>query len=241
MHRFFVGPKSISGDTVIIAGEAAHRIREVLRQKVSDVVTVLDNTGMEYRVQLEGIERDKITGRVTDKSLCGNEPDLEITIYQSLLKADRFELVLQKCTEIGVTRFVPVVCYRCIVDKPSNSRFSRWQKIVMEAAEQSKRGTIPEISEPMDFRGACETVGGYSLMPWEQEAQTGIQEALENIGDVKQIGVFIGPEGGFTFDEVGLAKSNGVIPVTLGKRILRAETAGLVTSAIILFALDELK
>ncbi len=240
MHRFFLSVQSIHNDSVVIDGETAHRMREVLRLKVRDRVMILDNTGMEYHVELKTIQRHEITGKVVDKGICENESMLGITLYQSLLKSDKFELVLQKCTEMGVTEFIPIICERCVADRPSESRFHRWQKIVVEAAEQSKRGKIPELGSVLDFKQACENTSGFSLIPWELEKTKGIKTALTGMGSAEHINIFIGPEGGFTPTEIEIALSKGITPVTLGKRILRAETAGLVVVTAVFYEYGEM-
>jgi len=235
MHRFFIPPERIDKGNVSITGGQAHQMREVLRLKSGDRVVVLDNSGMEYQVELRDITRERVYGKVIEQGLCQNEPEIKITLYQTLLKHDKFELVLQKCTEVGVSRFVPIICERCVVDVPSQSRFDRWRKILTEAAEQSKRGKTPDLDQAIDLKQACEEVDGLSLMPWEQEAGDGIKSTIKKFVDEKHVNIFIGPEGGFTPDEVEFARGKGIIPITLGKRILRAETAGVVTTSILMY------
>lgn len=237
MHRFFIPPERIENGNTFISGGQAHQIKEVLRLKSGDQVVALDNTGIEYKVELVEISKNRVKGKVIGQSLCPNEPVIQITLYQTLLKSDKFEWVLQKCTEVGVSRFVPITCERCVVDTPSESRFERWRKILYEAAEQSRRGKISDLDPVIDFKCACEQVDGLSIVPWEQETVDGITAAMSN---EKRVNIFIGPEGGFTVDEIEIARNAGIIPITLGKRILRAETAGIVTATIIMHKSGEL-
>ena len=240
MHRFFVLPHFISGDEVEIVGKQVHQIREVLRLRNGDKIIVLDNTGKEYTVRLVDVTRQKVIGEITSQSYCPNEPSLDVTVYQALLKGSKLDFVLQKCTEIGVTRFVPIICERCVAAKPSTSRFERWRNIILEAAEQSGRGKIPELGSILDFKQACENANGFSLIPWESEKTIGIKAILNNIETVNRINVFIGPEGGFTSSEVEFAQSKGIPAVSLGKRIMRAETAAIVAITAVLYEYGEM-
>ncbi len=241
MHRFFIPPEWIEQNTVIIKDEQAHHLRDVLRIKFGDQIILLDGSGYEYQVKVVDIKKDRITGEILERCLCPSEPKVMITLYQALLKGGKLDFVLQKCTEIGVTRFVPIVCHRSINRDPGNFRQARWQKIVREAAEQSGRGRIPVLEPVIDFQQACARVDGMSFLPWEEEMGLGIRNALNKAGKTNQLSIFIGPEGGFTGDEVELARSHGIIPVTLGKRILRAETAGVVVASVICYEYWEME
>lgn len=241
MHRFFVSPECINQSAVVISGKQAYQIKEVLRLQTGDRITVLDNTGSLYKVNLINITRETVMGEVVETECCPNEPTVQITLYQALLKSDKFEMVLQKGTEIGISRFVPIICERSVAKVPSNSRIERWQRILMESAEQSRRGIIPELEPPTDFRQVCKEIDGFTLMPWEQEYNKGIKAAMIDNGANRIINIIVGPEGGFSHEEVQYAQSAEVIAVTLGNRILRAETAGLVTATIVLYELGELE
>ena len=243
MHRFFVPGDCISQDSIVIDGGLAHRLRSVLRLGAGDHVVVLDNTGWEYEVELGAASSGRIGGRITGRSLSTAEPRTRITLYQALLKGSSFEVVLQKCTEIGVRAFVPVICERCVADPPAEGRTTRWQTIILEAAQQSRRGRLPELHPAIAFHDACRSSKGVALLPWEQEGAQAIRAALrafvkrETPSDVS---IFIGPEGGFSTPEAELARSEGILPVSLGSRILRAETAGLVASSLVLYEFDDL-
>lgn len=242
MHRLFVLPECIHGNRVVITDQQARQLRHVLRFRPGDQIIVLDNTGMEYHVNVVDITSEQVVGEVVGTRWCTNELDVETVIYQALLKGDKFEMVLQKCTKLGVTAFVPVVCERCVVGPPGHSKLNRWRKIITEAAEQSRRGKLPYLHAVTNFEDACDSVEGESLLPWEGETVTGIGSALKSAqGEHSpRLNIFVGPEGGFSDEEVEFARSRGVTPVTLGKLTLRAETAGLVATSAILYEYGEL-
>ncbi len=259
MHRFFVPPSAIEGDTVVLSGAVVHQIRNVLRLRRGDVITVLDDSGWEYQVQLTAVEQHEVAGCVERKTLARTEPRAKVTLYQSLLKGDKFEWVLQKGTELGIVEFVPVVANRCVigsVDDVSEAKLARWKRIILEAAEQSRRGRLPRVHEPVLFAQACERSRNaeLALMPWEGEKTRSIGAVLTEPSSAQvtvqgktmvmhrpfSISVFVGCEGGFTSHEVDQALRYGILPVTLGPRILRAETAALVAATIILYQLEDL-
>ena len=243
MHRFFLPADWIAQSTVVITGKLVHQMRNVLRLGAGDHITALDNSGWEYEVELRKVDSSKVEGRVISKSLAVAEPGTKITLYQALLKGSNFELVLQKCTEIGVSGFVPVICERCIAGEPDSKRLSRWRSIIREAAEQSGRGKLPVLHNPLGFIEACKSASGMALLPWEGERARGIGDVLRSrkkTENASVFSIFVGPEGGFSAEEVKFAQSCGVMPVSLGRRILRAETAGLVAAAITLYELGEM-
>jgi len=227
-------------------GRQVHQLRDVLRLGSGDRIAVLDNTGREYQVELERVERGYAHGVITATGTAA-EPRTAITLYQALLKASRFEFIVQKCTELGVARFVPMMCQRCVVRGPeaaSDRKLERWRRIVVEAAEQSGRGKLPVVEPAVTFEEACRSVAGFSLLPWEGEQALGLRAALRGeLGrrdDSLLVNLFVGPEGGFAVSEVEFARSCGVVPVTLGSRVLRAETAGLVAASAILYECGDL-
>jgi len=249
MHRFFVTDQSLRGKQVTLTGQQAHQIHNVLRMGPGDHIIVLDNTGSEYTVALTEVGRQQVLGQVMYKQPVQAEPRTQITLYQSILAREKFEWVLQKCTEVGVTRFVPTVTERSIVRRPdtvTGRRLSRWRRIVTEAAEQSGRGRIPQLEAPVNFPDAVSGLGGFdrSLIGSPHAAGPSLRELLQG-GDTEpvrqwRIALLIGPEGGFTDEEVQHACVNGANPISLGRRILRTETAAMVASAIILYEMGEL-
>jgi 16S rRNA (uracil1498-N3)-methyltransferase len=240
VHRFFLPASAITGGTVSFDLPTTRQLRDVLRLGPGDLVVVLDDSGWEYQVQLETVDRQRATGAVRGKTLAGGEPRTKIVVFQAVLKGSKFEYVLQKCTEVGVAAFVPVVTARAIVPGESAAeRHDRWARIIQEAAEQARRGRLPRLHPVVDFPTAVSQAAGLTLIPWEGEASRGIRSVLAG-RNVFAVNLFIGPEGGFREDEIALAREHGAIPVSLGPRILRAETAGLVAASVILYELGDL-
>lgn len=250
MHRFFVQPEQIQGHRVTLSGAIVHQIRNVLRLRPGDHILVLDNSGWEWQVELTEVSRSRAEGHTLGKSLARGEPRTKITLYQGVLKGNRFEFALQKGTELGIVEFVPVVSSRCVIADVDavSKKLARWRRIVLEAAEQAHRGLLPVIQPAMLFAAACERAGlsgGLSILPWE-EAEASLKSLLREGNETApsrpfSINLFIGPEGGFTAEEVNLAQRYKIHPVTLGPRILRAETAGLVAATAILYELGDLE
>jgi 16S rRNA (uracil1498-N3)-methyltransferase len=242
MHRFFVDPQNFTDDRVVFPAETAHQIRNVLRLRVGSAVVVLDNSGAEYEGVLRQVDKQQVVGKLVAKRPSPNEPTVHLTLYQSLMKRDKFEWVLQKGTEIGVSQFVPVVTRRSLVqdvDLKANKQ-ARWYKIITEAAEQSRRGRIPTLQPPQTLALAlADHPAQPGLIAWEEAAELTLRGALAGMARPSAISLFIGPEGGFAAEEVEVAQAAGIHPITLGKRILRAETAALVAAALVLHQFDE--
>ena len=259
MHRFFVPPSWVQGNEVTITGSQAHQIARVLRMRPGDGVIVLDNSGWELEVRLASVDRSMVKGEVSHRKLAGGEPRTKISLYLGVLRSNRFEFVLQKGTELGVVQFVPVIADRCVVSdlEAVEKKERRWEWIIQEAAEQCRRGRKPALRSAVLFPQACEQArhsGGLSLIPWEGEKSTSLRDLLQKAPQDEiaatldherhwppfAINLFIGPEGGFTPDEIAIAKRYGLLPVTLGPRILRAETASVAATATILYELGDL-
>jgi 16S rRNA (uracil1498-N3)-methyltransferase len=259
MHRFFVPPSWVRSNEVTFTGPQAHQIARVLRMRPGDGVIVLDNSGWELEVQLVSVDRTLVKGEVLHRKLAGGEPRTKISLYLGVLRSNRFEFVLQKGTELGVVQFVPIIADRCVVSdlEAVEKKQRRWEWIIQEAAEQCHRGRKPALQSAVLFLQACEQArnsGGLSLIPWEGEKTTSLRDLLRSAprhvaretANHEQrwppfaINLFIGPEGGFTPDEIAMARRYGLVPVTLGARILRAETASVVAAATILYELGDL-
>jgi 16S rRNA (uracil1498-N3)-methyltransferase len=243
MHRFFIPKESFIQDGVIICGEALHQIGYVLRLKPGDRIIVLDNSGWEFEVEIERITKEEAAGKIVRKQIGQGEPAVKITLYQALLKSDKFELALQKGVELGVTAFVPFISERCVTKKPADGKLERWQKIVREAAEQSKRSILPVLYPVVSFDDACHSVKPPSLLLWEEEKNASLKQILQNqpFKNAKALNLFIGPEGGFPVEETEKAKKHGMAIASLGWRILRAETAGLAAISAILYENGEME
>ncbi|MCK4292640.1 MAG: 16S rRNA (uracil(1498)-N(3))-methyltransferase [Planctomycetes bacterium] len=245
MNRFFISKSYFQGEQVVLGRRQAHQIRNVLRMTTGGHIIVLDNTGYEYDVVLTEVRKDSVLGQIEQKRPAAGEPQLRLTLYQSLLARDKFELLLQKCTEIGIARFVPIVTQRSLVrdvDAVTPNKLTRWRRIITEAAEQSARGRIPELDQPVRFKQVVMGLAEFDLclIASPQEQKMTLREALHQSRKKKPqtIALLIGPEGGFAEQEVRLARDSGAIPVSLGPRILRTETAAIVTTALILHELD---
>ena len=241
MPKFFFNKNDISRGQVQLFGEDEKHIKTVLRAREGEEITLCDGEGMDYQCRIASLERGVLLD-ILSKDVCETEPKTKITLYQGLPKADKMELIIQKCVELGVDRIVAVSTERAIVklDKKETKKLERWQKIAEAAAKQSSRGKIPEIGQQvLKFKEAvaeAKELDG-AIIPYEREQETGIRQFVQNFKG-ESVGVFIGPEGGFADEEIALAQENGITPITLGKRILRTETAGMTTTAILLYELD---
>lgn len=238
-HRFFIDPKAVKSDKVFLHKEAAKQITKVLRLKMGDKIVVLDNSGFEYLVRLDEIISGQVIGSIIKKKKNTTEPKIFITLYQALTTRDKFELILQKCTEIGVSKFVPVETKRSLlkVKDIKEDRLERFQKIITEAAEQSERGKVPQIVKPIKIEEAFLKLDPKDLVlcAWEDERKNSLSDVLKKGEKAKDISIFIGPEGGFDNSEIIFAKKNDVLTVSLGPRILRTETAAIVFSSLVLY------
>jgi 16S rRNA (uracil1498-N3)-methyltransferase len=250
MHRFFIPSEWINGQQVTLVEDVAHQVRNVLRMRAGDRLIVLDDSGWEREVELSRVTPNVVIGYVAEERLAAGEPRTKISLYQGVLKAQKFEWVLQKGTELGLVEFVPVVCERSVVGdlEDVDRKLGRWGRIIREAAEQSGRGRLPVLRPAMLFAQGCQRAmrsGGLALVPWEGEKEISLKAALAASGSGEDrpfsISLFIGPEGGLTPEEVQAARRYQAQPVSLGPRILRAETAGLVAASAILYELGDLE
>ena len=247
MHRFFVEPALLTEEHVVLGSPIAHQICHVLRLQPGARILLLDGEGQQAEAVLEGVAGREVRAFLLSKGHAPGEPRVQVTLYQSLLRNQRFEWVLQKGTELGVTAFVPVLSERCVA-RPADvvRKRARWQAIVREAAEQSERGRLPSVALPVAFPDACEdtTDKGPTLMAWEERKGVTLRRALSETmlhdgeGE-RSLGLFIGPEGGFTAAEAALASAHGIRLVDLGPRVLRAETAAIAALAALSYALGE--
>lgn len=245
MYQFFVDPGQIRGTKVTITGKDVNHIKNVLRMKKGEEISVSNGfDGKEYYCEIEELLEDVIICTLLRMKDEGSELPSRVYLFQGLPKADKMELILQKAVELGVYQVIPVSCKRAVVkldEKKEKSKHIRWQGIAEAAAKQSKRGIIPEVKNVMTMKEAI----SYSkccpvrMIPYEHAE--GMDKTKEIIGSLKpgeDIAVFIGPEGGFEESEIGEAMENGITPVTLGKRILRTETAGMTVLSWIMYQLE---
>lgn len=240
MQRYFVAPNQVASDLVTITGDDVKHIVRVMRMEAGDEVIVCDGVGNAYRIELNDLGEKAVIGRIVEKLEDQVESAVKITLSQGLPKGDKMELIVQKGTEVGISTFIPVEMKRCIVQydhKKEQKRRERWEKIAKEAAEQAHRTIIPEVNESKSFKQWMQSFADYDLVivPYEAEKAKGIREVLDAHPDVQNVCVLIGPEGGISSEEIDTALAAGAIPVTLGPRIMRTETAGLVAATCILY------
>ena len=245
MYHFFVEQEQIGPETVTVTGSDVNHIKNVLRMKKGEEISVSNGLdGKEYRCGIEELLEDEVICTLRFVKEEGLELPSRVFLFQGLPKADKMELIIQKAVELGVYQVIPVSCKRAVVkldEKKEKSKLTRWQGIAEAAAKQSKRGIIPEVKNVMTMKEAI----SYSkcclvrIIPYE--LAEGMEKTKEIIGSLKpgeDIAVFIGPEGGFEESEIGEAMESGIIPITLGKRILRTETAGMTVLSWIMYQLE---
>lgn len=246
MHQFFVSSEQIQGRRVIINGKDVNHIKNVLRMKAGEEINV--KTGMdgkEYRCGIREFTEDEVICELYFIKEEATELPVRVYLFQGLPKSDKMEWIIQKAVELGVYEIIPVATKRAVVkldEKKVKNKLARWQGISEAAAKQSKRAIIPNVALPMSFREALAYSRGMDvkLIPYEMaEGMEQTRKAIEAIQRNQSVAVFIGPEGGFAEEEIKEAEGEGMLSVTLGKRILRTETAGMCVLAFLLYQLEE--
>lgn len=242
MHRFFVPREWVQGGEARLEGAQARQIARVLRGRRGDRLVLLDNTGWEYYVELQSISDDLVLAALLERRKASPEPGISITLYQGSLKGKKQDWVFQKGTEAGTAVFVPLLCDRCVALPSEGTDGDRWARIIREAAEQCGRGRLPQLLPPRSFQQACQEAPRPSFLLSESPEAPSFKAVLRETFQKgpRQVSIFVGPEGGFEASEVALAEENGLIPVSLGPRIFRAETAGLVAATILLYESGDL-
>lgn len=249
MYQFFVEPHQIntSDKRVTIVGGDVNHIKNVLRMKIGEELSVSNGQdGKEYRCGITSFTQDAVECELRFIKEDGVELPGKIYLFQGLPKADKMELIIQKAVELGVYQVIPVATKRCVVkldDKKAKSKVQRWQGIAEAAAKQSKRAIIPQVTEPVSFGEALGMTAGMEvkLIPYElAEDMAKTRTIMDSIQPGQSIAVFIGPEGGFEEAEIAKALEAGVESITLGKRILRTETAGLTVLSWMIYRLEGL-
>lgn len=248
MYQFFVEPNQINENDkrVVITGTDVNHIKNVLRMKVGEELAVSNGIdGREYRCGIVSLGEDAVECDLRFIKEDAVELPVKVTLFQGLPKADKMELIIQKAVELGVTEIVPVATKRCVVkldDKKAASKVARWQSIAEAAAKQSKRGIIPQVLPVQSFKLALKQAAEMDVRLIPYELASGMEHTRELLGSLKpgqSVAVFIGPEGGFEESEIALAGENGVESITLGKRILRTETAGMTVLAWIGYLMEQ--
>jgi 16S rRNA (uracil1498-N3)-methyltransferase len=243
-RRFFVEPSALRDEVVQIRDSAlAHQLARVLRLGPGDQLLLLDGQGLACLVELRSLGRDELSARVIGRERAGGEPPVELNVFIALMRAERFEWALQKAVELGARRVVPVQFARSLpAERADASRLERWRRIAREAAEQACRGLLPVVDEPCSFADACAAAAASSLalILWEGEAPH-VRTILRSSSLVPaplSLALLSGPVGGIESAELTEARERGIIPVSLGPRILRAETAPVAALAVVLYELE---
>ncbi len=232
--RFFVAPDAIQGTRISFTPEQSAQMYRVLRLTPGCTVYALDGRGFIYTVRLEVLGRQDAYGQIMSVRPAGGEPPIHLTLYQALLKGEKMDWVLQKGTEIGVSRFVPLLTARTIVRR--REARARWQRILQEAAEQCGRAYIPELTSVLSWDEALDDSEGLRLIAHNGRGIPPFRSVMAQISSLPaRVSIFIGPEGGFTEDEMIQAVERGLYPVHLGPRTLRAESAALVVATLLLY------
>lgn len=245
MQRFFVTPDQVGEDKIRIQGSDVNHMKNVLRMRPGEEVMVSDGNNRQYRCRVEDYPEGEAVLAILEAGLVDTELPSRIYLFQGLPKQEKMELIVQKAVELGVCQVIPVQTRRCVVKldaKKAAKKVQRWQQIAESAAKQAGRGYIPAVSEVMTFQEALafsETLD-IRLIPYElADGMEGTRKILDGIRPGQSVGIFIGPEGGFEKEEVGRAVEAGVMPITLGKRILRTETAGIAVLSILMYRLEK--
>lgn len=247
LPKFFVEKNTISGESAVICGGDVGHITKVLRLPVGSSVTLCDGEGTDYDAHISQIEKDKVLLTLDRSYPCETEPEVQVTLFQGIPKASKMEYIIQKCTELGVAQIVPVMSKRTVVKlenaQAEKKKLERWNKISAEAVKQCGRGRIPSVEAVCDIGEVCRQAEQFDLLLvcYEEERLTSLKKVLSEAKNVKTIGIVIGPEGGFEQAEVQKLIDAGAKSVTLGKRILRTETAGHTVLTAVLYELGELE
>ena len=246
MYQFFVEASGIEEEHIVITGSDVNHIKNVLRMRIGEKIAAVDETeGRKYLCEISKMEEERILCGILFVEEAEAELPAKVYLFQGLPKGDKMELILQKAVELGCYEVVPVICKRCVVkldDKKQRSKVQRWQSISEAAAKQSGRQIIPRVHEVMGFSQALFYAADMDskLIPYEKA--TDMKETKKLLGAVRprqRIAVFIGPEGGFEEAEIEEAKKAGVVPVTLGRRILRTETAAITALSWLMYELED--
>jgi 16S rRNA (uracil1498-N3)-methyltransferase len=253
MHRFYVSRAILmgakAGQVVLLRGEIAQQITRVLRMREGEEIWLFGGSGYEYRTKLVSLGKDEVSGELVTRRRIKTEPLHPVDLYLALLnKPDKFEWALQKCTELGASRFVPVIAERSVSTALGANKRERWERIIQEAVEQSGRGALPILEDPIPLAKALDAEsdrmdasGTHVVVMPALGADLSLSDALVDAhSEESSVSIFIGPEGGFSDDELFVANKRGILLINLGPRTLRAETAAVAALAMTLYELGEM-
>lgn len=246
MNRFYVENNQVRENKIYITGSDVNHIKNVLRMKIGEKIIISNGQGKDFYCIIEDECNDEVVADIIEARDSDTELKGKLYLFQGLPKKDKMELIIQKAVELGAYEVIPVMTKRTVVKledkKKEAKKLERWQAIMNSAAKQSGRGIIPKITETMTFKEALKYASALdcNVIPFENADD--INKTREIIGNIKSddsVGIFIGPEGGFEDSEISLAFENSVTPITLGKRILRTETAGLAILSLLMLQMEE--
>lgn len=245
MHKFFTPKENIIDSFAKILGDDVKHIYKVLRLSEGDEVVLNDCEGIEYLASINDISKSEVNLKIIEKLDINNESRVNITLFQGMPKAQKMDLIVQKGTELGISLFKPVITERVDVKlKGDFKKLDRLNRIALEACKQSKRSVIPKVLEPITFETLLEEIKEYDLVvvPYENQEGYGMKKLSKEVSkeDIKNVCIIVGPEGGFEEMEISKLKSSGAKIITLGKRILRTETAGFVAASLIQYEFADL-
>jgi 16S rRNA (uracil1498-N3)-methyltransferase len=236
MYRFFLPPNAIIDDIVTVTGNDAHHIGHSLRMKKGEEI-VFTREGKDYFCEISGITGDEVTAKIIKSEAVKSEPKLKLTLFQALPKSDKLELIIQKCTELGIFKIIPFLSGRCVSrPKDTTAKTERFQKIAEAAAKQSGRGIIPKVSEIINFADMLQLLCSFEIVLFCNENGG---ERIKLPAGTKNAALVVGAEGGFSAAEAASLATAGAVSVTLGSRILRCETAPIAATAIVMYIAGE--
>jgi len=244
MQHFFVAPDMVNDTEIYIVGQDVNHMKNVLRMKIGEQVEISDGNNLKYLCEVSAYESDKVVLKIIERKEADTELTSRLYLFQGLPKNDKMELIVQKAVELGACEIIPVSMKRCVVKldaKKAAKKVERWNSISESAAKQAGRSIIPEVTEVMSYEQALRKAEKLDIVLVPYELEEGMKETkqiIENIQEGQSVGIFIGPEGGFERDEIDRAIESGAYPVTLGRRILRTETAGLAILSVLMFHLE---
>lgn len=245
MPRFYINAGDVSGNTVFISGEDAHHITRVLRMREGELLEAGDGEGRLYRLVLTKLTPGEVRGEIIERIEDDSEPAVKVRLFQSVLKGEKMDWVLQKGTEVGIFSFHPFFSLRTVVRREATDlrkKEERWSRIVLEAAKQCGRGLLPKVFPAALLQELKDPLtASLSLVAWEGNKETSLRGVLSQAERPALVSLIIGPEGGFAAEEIEMLAAWGVKPVSLGPRILRAETAGPVMAALVLYHYGEME
>jgi len=230
LHRFFIEPAIISGDKITITDRGLiHQMKDVLRFGYGDKIIFLDNSGFEFLSQIENISKNSVVCNILERRKNLNEPEVKIRLYQSVIKKDSMELVVQKGVEVGIFDFMPIIATR---SEKKDLNLDRLNKIIREAAEQSGRGILPKLHPPIPFEEAIHSLKKGTIIFFDKDADN-LSYFFESLHGQKDLNVFIGPEGGWSPEEMEIARETGATIASLGLLTLKSETVGVIAAGVI--------